>query len=336
MSYYFKNLQPNYDSEDEEIDESELGETLERVMKRRNKNLKHDPNKYKEKEDQEEEEEEEEEENDDELQTISFGSLKKAENMLAQEERQQRKGTITKQLKNKSIKDEKLERNKKMYKEESFDDSNSNSSSESDSDGAFFEEEENETKGRNKDKKKKRHKHAPVESSSKKPVSKIREIPGLEIPSSRNSKLYGDIRFNKALGGVNTDESVIRRRYKFLDEYREKEIAEMEALLEDRKFLNKISDQEREEMERKVKSMKSRLQSIKNKELENKIIKDYEREMNSGNKSKYYLKKSEKRKIIQKWKFDHMKAKQREKVMERKRKKRLGKEFKQFEFHNRK
>lgn len=46
------------------------------------------------------------------------------------------------------------------------------------------------------------------------------------------------------------------------------------------------------------------------------------------------MKKSEKRKVVQKWKFDHMKAKQREKVMERKRKKRLGKEFKQFEFHN--
>lgn len=330
MSYYFKNLQPNYDSEDEEIDEVELGETLERVVKRRNKSSKNYSNQVSEKE-----ADEDDEEDDAELQTISFGSLKKAEDMLAEEERQQRKKINTKQLKTRSFKEENPERNKKLYQEESFDVSDANSSSDSDSDGTFFEE-EGTRKGKDKDKARKRHKHAPVESSSKKPVSKIRPIPGLEIPSKQSSKLYGDIRFNKALGGVNTDESVIRRRYQFLDEYREKEIAEMEELLEDRKFLKKISDQEREDMERKVKSMKSKLQSIRNKELENKIIKDYEREINSKNKSKYHLKKSEKRKIIQKWKFDHMKAKQREKVMERKRKKRLGKEFKQFEFHSRK
>ncbi|KAK5961136.1 rRNA-processing protein RRP36 PWA37_001665 [Arxiozyma heterogenica] len=335
MSYYFKNLQPNNDSEDEEIDEKELGKTLERIMKRRNKSSKGDLSQSG-AEEVDEDQEDDSGDDDDEIQTISFGSLKKAEDMLAEEERQQRRKVNVENLKVRSHNEENSARNKKTYKEEPFNDSDANSSSESDSDGVFFEEEEDMGRGKNKNKSRKRHKHAPVESSSKKPVSKIRQIPGLEIPLKQNSKLYGDIRFNKALGGVNTDKSVIRRRYQFLDEYREKEIAEMEALLEDRKFLNKISDQEREDMERKVKSMKSRLQSIKNKELENKIIRDYEREMNSNNKSRYYLKKSEKRKIIQKWKFDHMKAKQREKVMERKRKKRLGKEFKQFEFYNRK
>jgi len=120
-----------------------------------------------------------------------------------------------------------------------------------------------------------------------------------------------------------------------LDEYREKEIDELQKLLQDRKFLSKIDQGEREEMEQRLKSMKSRLQSMKNKDLEREILKEYESDMNKNNNTRYHLKKSEKRKVVQKWKFDHMKAKQREKVMERKRKKRLGKEFKQFEFHNR-
>lgn len=89
------------------------------------------------------------------------------------------------------------------------------------------------------------------------------------------------------------------------------------------------------EMEQQVRQMKSRLETVQVMEMEQKIVKDYEAEINKNNKNKFHLKESEKRKVIQKWKFEHMKGKQREKVMERKRKKRLGKEFKQFEFHKR-
>lgn len=332
MSYYFNNLQPNYDSDDEEVNEMDLGETLKKVIKRKNHHGKEDR-----------EEEDDGDENEDEMQTLSVGSLKKADNLLAKEEKQSRqqrqqakKATAAlKLIEKKGRTKDKPEDKKKLYKEESFDESDSDS----DSEGAFFEEEEEEQNDRrsnhNQNKSNKRHKHAPAESSSKKRVSRIREIPGLEQPSNRNSRLYGDIRFDKAMGAIDTDSSVIRRRYAFLDEYREKEIADMERMLHDRKFLSKVSEHDKFEMEGRLKSMKSRLQSIKNKELETKIVKDYETQMNENNKSRYHLKESEKRKVIQKWKFDHMKAKQREKVMERKRKKRLGKEFKQFEFHNR-
>lgn len=149
-----------------------------------------------------------------------------------------------------------------------------------------------------------------------------------------NENLYQDIRFDKSLGKAEDYES-IRKRYQFLDEYRQKEISELSRLLNDRKFVNKISERERDEMQEKLTSMRSKLQTLKNRDLDRKILKDYETEINKGNKTKYHLKESEKRKVIQKYKFDHMKAKQREKVMDRKRKKRLGKEFKQFSFHNR-
>ena len=49
-----------------------------------------------------------------------------------------------------------------------------------------------------KDTKKKKNKHAPSESSSKRPVSRIRDIPGL--PSRKQQTLHTDIRFDAAYG----------------------------------------------------------------------------------------------------------------------------------------
>lgn len=304
MSFYFRNIKPSYS------DDEDSGDDLGAVLARR-QNV------------------EESEDEDEEINTLSFGSLKKADEQLEEEEMQER--VQKKSKKKKPVKEIKREPEhvEKSYKEEEFSDSDSDDSSD---DGAFFEEDD--VSSRNGRNNKKRRKHAPTEQSSKKRVSKIRDIPGLQLPKQVKSGIYQDVRFNKATGEA-TDFATIRKRYHFLDEYREKEIAEMERLLRDSKFVNKISNAEREEMESNVRSMKSRLQSVKNREMEQKIVKDYEQELNSGNKGRFHLKKSEKRKVIQKWKFDHMKTKQREKVMERKRKKKLGKEFKQFEFHKR-
>lgn len=313
MSYYFKNIKPSYDDDSDEVsDEQDLDAILASKMRGRA-----------------ESDDESSEEEDDGLSKLSFGSLKKAEDQLEEEER----GELRKKRKpqhSKPIKDEPEVRHK-VYKEEEQEESDSESGSD---DGAFFEEDERDNHSRPKNKNSKKRKHAPTEHSSKKRVSKIRDIPGLEIARQAKSGIYQDVRFTKATGEA-TDFSVIRRRYKFLDEYREKEIEEMERLLNDKKFVNKAESREIENMKEKVRSMKSRLQSVKNRELEQQIVKDYEGKLNEGNKNRFHLKKAEKRKVIQKWKFDHMKAKQREKVMERKRKKKLGKEFKQFEFHNR-
>lgn len=308
MSYYFKNIKPGVDSDPEDDDE------LENLLRKGTTNH------------------EDEESSDDEMKTLSFGSLKKANDILSEEEDdgEEQDGGIDQ--KENVRKDRNL--NRETRDEEMRSDSGSENESESDSEDEGFFEEESRTRGdtRNSQKKKKKGKHAPTEQSSKRRVSKVRKIPGLDVPQARNPNLYSDIRFDKAIGQP-TDSTDIRQRYKFLDEYRENEIKELEGLLKDRKFKSKISDYEQQEMEQQLKSMKSKLQTVKNKDLERKIIKDYEEDINKNNKNKYHLKENEKRKVIQKWKFDHMKAKQREKVMERKRKKRLGKEFKQFEFH---
>ncbi|KOG96766.1 rRNA-processing protein RRP36 [Saccharomyces eubayanus] len=301
MSYYFKNLKPDLNSDGEEDD----GESLEEILAKRNNQVA-----------------EEQESSDDELKTLSFSSLKKAETLMDEEDSKDKKPIHRK-------------RTATAYKKKSFDEDNGSArGSEEEEDVGFFEEDsENESRYGHRKGSGKKGKHAPTEQSSKKRASRVRDIPGLEIPRNMRSNLYQDIRFDRSTGKA-TDTSVIRKRYQFLDEYRENEIGELQKVLKDRKFLSKIDQGDREEMEQRLKSMKSRLQSMKNKDLERNILKDYENDLNKDNNTRYHLKESEKRKVVQKWKFDHMKTKQREKVMERKRKKRLGKEFKQFEFHN--
>ncbi|KAG7707231.1 hypothetical protein KL930_003493 [Ogataea haglerorum] len=195
-----------------------------------------------------------------------------------------------------------------------------NSESEPDSDGGFFEE----PTPKSHTQKKKKNKHAPSETSAKKPVSKVREIPGLLDGTKYAKTKYHDIRFDSAFGKVN--ESEVRRNYKFLDEYRQKELEQVQSVLKDPKKRNKLSEKELQDLDYIAKSTKSRLDALKNKDLEREVIKDYKKKT-----GKEFVKRSDKRKLVQVARFQNMKGKQREKVLERKRKRRFGKEMRQFE-----
>ncbi|PVH21508.1 hypothetical protein CXQ85_000489 [Candidozyma haemuli] len=238
-------------------------------------------------------------ESDDDFSSLSFGALSSAQKKLQQEERNR--------------------------DEES-------SSSESDSEDEFFSKDKKDKKNK-KNQLKKKNKHAPSESSSKRPVSRIREIPGLK--QKKDTTLYTDVRFDAAYGKANWDR--VRNDYAFLDEYRQKEIKEMQSILNNKKERAKLSDYEVEDLKFKIQSLQSRLDTLKNRDMGNKIIKDHKKDqmakMRKGEQvNPYFLKKSEQRKMLQKVKFDNLKSSQREKVMERKRKRRLGKEFKAMEF----
>lgn len=177
-------------------------------------------------------------------------------------------------------------------------------------------------------------KHAPSESSSKRPVSKVREIQGLNLRGE--STLHTDIRFDPAYGEA--DLSRTRKDYAFLDEYRQSEIGSMEKMLKDRKSTELLGEREVGDLKFKLQSLKSRLDTMKNKDLETQILADHKKQQLLSFKSgaqthPYFLKRSDQRKLVQKAKFDTMKGSQREKVMERKRKRRLGKEFKRMEFN---
>lgn len=181
---------------------------------------------------------------------------------------------------------------------------------------------------------KKKNKHAPTETSSKKPVSKIRKLEGMN-PKYVNG-LHQDIRFDAAFGKADLQEA--RKNYGFLDDYRQKEIDELQRMIKGKKTFNTLPYHEQNEIRFQLQSLKSRLDTMKNRDLQTKILDDYKKEQmdnfRSGKQAApYFLKKTEQRKLIQKAKFESMKPAQREKVMERKRKRKLGKEFKQLEFN---
>lgn len=249
------------------------------------------------------------EDSDDDFSSLSFGALNSAQKVLNEQNEKSSSSGNRKQAK--------------------FTKSTGRKEAE-DSEDEFF---EGKSLKKSKDKNTKRNKHAPAEASSKRKVPKIREIPGLK--SAKDSTLYTDIRFDAAYGKA--DLNRVRKDYAFLDELRQKEVREMKATLKNDKLRRKMSQKEIEDMELQVKSLQSRLDTLKNRDLSNKIITSHKKEqmakMRKGDQvNPYYLKKSEQRKMIQKAKFDTMKASQREKVMERKRKRRLGQEFRQLEF----
>jgi len=266
-----------------------------------------------------------ENEDDDDLSTLSFGALNSAQKKL------NKKTTKSRKEKHMSY------HNDSSSEQESDSDDSQGWLSDSDSDSDAPPESSSTRKHSKHDQKKKKNKHAPAEASSKKPVSKVRKIPGLDTnPKYSQSNLYGDIRFDATYGKADLIQT--RKNYAFLDEYRQQEIQSMQSILKDKKSAHMLSDHERQDIEQQLQSLKSRLDTMKNRDLEHKILSDHKREQmakfKEGSQSRpYFLKKSEKRKLIQKARFESMKSGQREKVMERKRKKRLGKEFRQLEFN---
>ncbi|CAN3376347.1 hypothetical protein DIURU_004085 [Diutina rugosa] len=243
---------------------------------------------------------------DDDMATLSFGALNTARKQLAPPRR--RGGASA----NDSSHDDDSDSDSDAPPEESTSASSSASSSASASAS------------------RKRHKHAPARSSTKKKVSVVRPIHGLDInPKYNPSKLYQDIRFDAAYGKA--DAAQARANYAFLDEYRESEIAEVKRLL--KQPPGALADYDRRQLEYQAKSLQSRLDSLRAKDRDRQVLREFKsRVSKQGEGSKpFYLKNSDKRKLLQKARFEQMTPKQREKAVERKRKRRLGQEMRALE-----
>lgn len=208
------------------------------------------------------------------------------------------------------------------------------------SDDDFFDERSKKGGNNKNTTSKKKNKHAPVETKlNHRPVSVVRDIPGLEIKKDyvgdgSVSGLYmnRDIRFDTALGRSIDYESV-RKQYAFLDEYRESEIKEMEKILKDKKMLSRMNDHEISDLKYKLQSTKSKLESLKKKDKEKEALKKYMKEQKVENGGKF-LTRAEKRKVVLVDRFESMNTKQKNKSVERKRKRKLGKEMRAMEFRN--
>ncbi|KAM3374428.1 ribosomal RNA processing protein 36 [Capsicum galapagoense] len=139
------------------------------------------------------------------------------------------------------------------------------------------------------------NKNRPMEVSSKKPVSRFREI--IQVPK----KATRDPRFETLTGQLDVER--FKKRYNFL--YEDNLPAEKEDL---KKQLRKSNDpEEQNELKSRISWINKQLNSSGTKHTEREILAEHkkkEREAAKQGKQPYYLKKSEikKRKLIEKYK----------------------------------
>ncbi|KAK2601937.1 rRNA biogenesis protein rrp36 [Conoideocrella luteorostrata] len=165
-------------------------------------------------------------------------------------------------------------------------------------------------------------KHAPQEQTSKRPVTRMREI----IPDTRRKAR--DPRFDPTIVGK-VDEGKARKAYAFLDEYRESEMADLRGQIKKTK-----NSYEKENLKRKLMSMESKKKAQKKKDEEERLLAEHrqkEKELVEQGKTPFYLKKSEQKKQLLTNRYDKMSKGQVDRAIERKRKKVVGREKKELD-----
>ncbi|KAM0248468.1 hypothetical protein ACHAP5_003414 [Fusarium lateritium] len=178
------------------------------------------------------------------------------------------------------------------------------------------------TRSKDDPKPKRSSKHAPQEQTSKKPVSRRREI----LPDNRRQ--YRDPRFDPLVGRV--DEEKASKAYAFLDEYRDKEMADLRVKIKKSKDFY-----EKEDLKRQLQSMESRKKSNLRRQEEENLLKEHrqkEKELVAQGKTPFYLKRSEQKKQLLVNRYEGMSKGQVDRAIERKRKKVAGKEKKELDF----
>lgn len=161
-------------------------------------------------------------------------------------------------------------------------------------------------------------KHAPTELSSKKAVSRRREV--VHVPKAEAR----DPRFEPLSGPIN--EFQTKKNYAFLETYRDSEISDLKAAI------RKTEDADaKDKLKRALLSMESRKKTQLTKDKEQEVLSKHrkkEKELIQQGKKPFYLKKGEQKKMALVERFEGMKGKQADKVIERRRKKKAAKERK--------
>jgi len=187
--------------------------------------------------------------------------------------------------------------------------------------------EDNEAKERKEGRKDRRDfnrssKHAPTEISSKKAVSRKREV----VPVAKRE--HRDPRFESLSGRDYIDQSKVRKAYSFLEDYRDDEIKEL------KNSIRQVKDEgEKEKLKRKLLSMESRKKAQDRKDKAEEVLarhKKEEKELVKQGKKPFYLKEAEQKKRVLLDTYSSLKPGQLDRVIERRRKKVEGKEKKKM------
>jgi ribosomal RNA-processing protein 36 len=269
------------------------------------------------------------------LSTVSFGALAKAQNSVSPRQGQKRKRTQDEATEAKlqalraRLKELSEERGPKRHPPSRRLDLHNKASLEQQSDSDSSLSDTDKRKGR-------LSKHAPAEQSSKKTVSRRRDVVGVPKPKVR------DPRFDATTGTF--DRERVRKNYAFLDDYVDSEIKQIKATLREQKALaagsgtkkqrkgaQRLSAEELEELKRELVQKESRRAAQVVHDRERDVVRDHksqEKQRIKEGKKPYFLKKSEVKKQVLVKRFEGMSEGKRGRVMEKKRRRVAGKERK--------
>ena len=165
-------------------------------------------------------------------------------------------------------------------------------------------------------------KHAPTEQTSKKPVTRRRDV----ITTTKLQRR--DPRFDPLGGASVVDEERTRQNYAFLDTYRDSEMADLRTAIRTTK-----DEQTQSDLKRALRVMESRKKAQDAKDLRQGVVRAHrarERELVKQGKKPFYLKKAELQRRVLVERFEGLGEKQVEKVIERRRRKTAAKERKRI------
>ncbi|KAK9463275.1 uncharacterized protein V1516DRAFT_616104, partial [Lipomyces oligophaga] len=167
----------------------------------------------------------------------------------------------------------------------------------------------------------KRNKHAPTELSSKKPVSRFRQVIE-DVPKI----IRRDPRFEALSGKFSATE--FRKNYSFLNDYRAKELQDIKA-----KWTKEKDENTKTLLLKQWKSLESKLETDRKKDYERQVIREHiqqEKEKIKSGKKPYFLKRSDKRNLVLTKQFSEMKKSDIDRAIERRRKRNVAKERKKL------
>lgn len=259
---------------------------------------------------------------------VSFGALAKAHDALSKQQstdRKRKRGDDTSKLQEDKL--EALRERLRQIKAEKLASGapkkNAKTSNNPKTKVKAIEDEENDGSDSNSDSDAAPHarssKHAPAVQSSKRMVSRKRQVVDVKKPAFRDPRFDGT-------SGPRPDEYAVGKRYSFLNDYRASEISELRNTIKKTK-----NEAEKERLKKKLLSMESQQKARENKDKLQDVAREHkkkEKELVKQGKQPFYLKKSEQKKIALVERFQNMKSKQRDKVIERRRKKVTAKERK--------
>jgi ribosomal RNA-processing protein 36 len=272
----------------------------------------------------EDDEDEEEGAVDGQLEKVSFGALKQAQDALSRKRKRNEEANPENDEKLEKIR-ERLREIKRRKESEAEAEGKPKKKQTSKKSDKRDEDEHNEDSDSDSDSGPEevgaKSKHAPMAQSSRYEVTRKRQV--IEVPKMKAR----DPRFD-AMQQRNAHTGNVDKAYGFLADYQADEIAQLKAALKTTK-----DPFQQDLLKRKIGSMENRIKAKASKEREQEVLRRHrkeERQKVESGKNPYYLKKSELKEQALVEKYKGMKGKDREKAIDKKRKKESQKEIKRM------